>query len=237
MEKENTSIRLKKIMAERNLKQVDILDKAKPYCEKYGVKLGKNDLSQYVTGKVEPGQKKLSVLSEALGVSEVWLMGYDVALETPDPKKQKKRLTAYYDRLNTNKTSSTKIPVLGYVRAGIPLNAVEEILDWEEIPEKWLESGDEYFALSIKGDSMEPKFSEGDVAIIRKQDDVESGDIAIILVNGDDATCKKVMKYSGGVRLVPWNPAYEVLDFSNQEIEELPVKIIGKVVELRAKFI
>lgn len=220
--------RLQEAMDLRGLKQVDLVEKGK---------FDKGQLSSWLSGKYKPRQKNIDKLATILSVDEAWLMGYDVTLEAPDPEKQKKRLTAYYDKLNTNKTSSTKIPVLGYVRAGIPLNAVEEILDWEEIPEKWLESGDEYFALSIKGDSMEPKFSEGDVAIIRKQDDVESGDIAIILVNGDDATCKKVMKYSGGVRLVPWNPSYEVLDFSNQEIEELPVKIIGKVVELRAKFL
>lgn len=77
----NTSKRLKSIMNSRNLKQVDILRLAEPYCRKYDVKLGKNDLSQYVSGKVEPGQNKLSVLALALNVSEVWLMGYDVPME------------------------------------------------------------------------------------------------------------------------------------------------------------
>ena len=77
MKKENTSLRLRRIMAERNLKQVDILRLSEPYCEEYGVKLGRNDLSQYVSGKVEPGQFKLTVLAKALGVSETWLMGYD----------------------------------------------------------------------------------------------------------------------------------------------------------------
>lgn len=73
-----TSARLKEIMAQRGLRQVDILEAAKPFCAKYGVKLAKNDLSQYVSGKVEPGQEKLTVLGLALGVSETWLMGYDV---------------------------------------------------------------------------------------------------------------------------------------------------------------
>ncbi len=80
MKKENTSIRLKKIMNERGLKQVDILEMAKPYCIKYHVKLNKNDLSQYVSGKVEPGQNKLSILGLTLNVSEAWLMGYDVPI-------------------------------------------------------------------------------------------------------------------------------------------------------------
>lgn len=80
MEKETTSIRLKKIMSERGLRQTDILELCKPYCLKYDIKLGRNDLSQYVTGRVEPGQKKLTILGKALNVSEVWLMGYDVPM-------------------------------------------------------------------------------------------------------------------------------------------------------------
>lgn len=80
MNKLNTSARLKEVMAKNNLKQVDILELCKPYCKKYNVKLNKNDLSQYVSGKVKPGQRKLSILSLALNVSEAWLMGYDVPM-------------------------------------------------------------------------------------------------------------------------------------------------------------
>lgn len=79
--KENTSIRLKKIMDERNLKQVDIISKCEPYCKKYNVKLTKNYLSQYVSGKVEPKQNTLFILGKALNVSEPWLMGFDVPME------------------------------------------------------------------------------------------------------------------------------------------------------------
>lgn len=80
MKKENTSIRLKKLMSERNLKQIDILSLTKPYCNKYDVKMNKSDISQYVSGKIEPSQNKLVILSMALGVSEAWLMGYDVPM-------------------------------------------------------------------------------------------------------------------------------------------------------------
>ena len=79
MKTTNTAARLKEIMSERNLRQVDILNAAKPYCTKFGIKLEKNDLSQYVNGKVEPGQEKLTILGLALNVSETWLMGYDVS--------------------------------------------------------------------------------------------------------------------------------------------------------------
>lgn len=81
MKKENTSIRLKKIMSDRNLRQVDILSKTIPYCEKYGVKMNKSDISQYCSGKTEPNQDKLFVLGMALNVNEAWLMGFDVPME------------------------------------------------------------------------------------------------------------------------------------------------------------
>lgn len=86
MKKSNTSERLKEIMDERNIKQVDILRSAQPFCEKYGVKLAKNDLSQYVNGKVEPGQEKLTILGLTLNVSEAWLMGYDVSKDREEKK-------------------------------------------------------------------------------------------------------------------------------------------------------
>lgn len=81
MKNYTTSQRLKQIMDARNMRQVDVLEAAEPYCKKYGVKLEKNALSQYVSGKVEPGQEKLTILGLALGVSEAWLMGYEVPME------------------------------------------------------------------------------------------------------------------------------------------------------------
>lgn len=136
---------------------------------------------------------------------------------------------------NEPKPKGVKIPVLGYVRAGIPIDAVEEILDYEEITQEMAAQG-EHFGLQIKGDSMEPKFSDGDVVIVRKQSDIDNSDIAVVLVNGNDATIKKIKKRPDGIMLIPTNPAYEVMFYNNSEIESLPISIIGKVVELRAKF-
>lgn len=78
--------------------------------------------------------------------------------------------------------------------------------------------------------------SAGDVVIVRKQEDVDNGDIAIVLVNGDEATVKKIKKFDGGINLIPTNPEYDVITYTNEQIDKLPVRIIGKVVELRAKF-
>lgn len=213
-------------MDEEGLRQVDILKMAEPYCLKHNIKLGRNDLSQYVSGKVEPGQKKLTILSLALGVSEAWLMGYDVPRNTDINKE-----------FITKKKNgiSIKIPVLGRVAAGIPIEAIEEIIDTEEIPEDLAKTG-EFFGLQIHGDSMEPRFTEGDVVIVRKQDDAESGDIVIATVNGDEATCKRLRKFRDGIELVSTNLSYKPMFFTNKEILEKPVKILGKVVELRAKF-
>lgn len=133
-------------------------------------------------------------------------------------------------------SNGIKIPILGTVIAGIPVTAVEDIIGYEEISEKMARCGD-YFALKIKGDSMEPKMSKGDIVIVKQQNTVENGQIAIVLVNGDEATVKKVRFRDNGIELIAFNSyVYESHFYSAKEIEELPVKIIGRVVELRAKF-
>ena len=134
-----------------------------------------------------------------------------------------------------NTSSYVKIPVLGYVAAGLPADAIENIVDWEEIPQAVADKGD-YFGLVINGDSMEPRICKGDVVIVKKQSDVESGDIAIVIVDGDEGTCKKVIKNQAGINLVSLNPKYEPIFYTWEEVEKLPVVINGKVVELRGKF-
>ena len=140
--------------------------------------------------------------------------------------------------ISKNKTSTkkgVKIPVLGYVAAGIPIEAIEDIIDYEEISEEMALRG-KYFGLSIKGNSMEPRICQGDVVIVRQQPDVESGELGIVLVNGNDATCKKVVKHENGISLVSFNPTYEPMFYTKEEILSLPITILGKVVELRGKF-
>ncbi len=127
------------------------------------------------------------------------------------------------------------INVLGRVAAGIPIEAIEDIIDTEEITEEMAKTGT-FFGLQIHGDSMEPRIMDGDVVIVRKQDDAESGDIVIATVNGDEATCKRLRKYRDGIELIANNPTYKPLFYTNEEIINKPVRIIGRVVELRAKF-
>ena len=134
-----------------------------------------------------------------------------------------------------SKIKPTTIPVLGSVPAGVPIEAIQDIIDYKEIDAATAAKG-EYFALQVKGSSMEPRICEGDIVIVRKQDDVDSGEIAIVMVNGDNATIKRLLKYEDGIRLMPTNPAYEPLYFTNDEILEKPVKVLGKVIENRQKY-
>ena len=97
-----------------------------------------------------------------------------------------------------------RIPVLGCVQAGVPVEAIEDIVDYEEITEALASTGD-FFGLKIKGDSMEPKISENDIVIVRQQTTLENGQVGIFIVNGDEATCKKLKKHDEGISLISLN--------------------------------
>jgi repressor LexA len=201
--------RLVYAMQVRNLTQSQVCYKAK---------IDKGTLSSYISGRYEPKLDKIEALAKALRVSPTWLMGFSDSME------------------NGTERAPVRIPVLGYVAAGIPIEAITEVLDYEEIEADMLADGSEYFALKIKGDSMAPRINNGDVVIVRRQPDVDSGQIAIVCINGGEATCKKIIKQEGGVLLQPLNQAYTPSYFTNEQIESIPVTIFGRVVELRAKF-
>ena len=126
-----------------------------------------------------------------------------------------------------------KIPMLGTIACGEPIYADED-------RESYVLCGTEIkadFCLRCKGDSMEPRMHEGDVVIVKQQSTVDSGQIAIVLVNGDEATVKKVRFRDNGIELIAFNSyVYEPHFYSAEDIQQLPVEIIGRVVELRAKF-
>lgn len=170
------------------------------------IELGVNDIAQ----------KRIVDFAKALNTSIEYLLGMD--------KKD-----------SEEKPQPVRIPVLGRIAAGIPLEMIEDIVDWEEVDAETAKQG-EIFALQIKGNSMEPRIVDGDVVILHRQEDAESGDIVIATVNGDEATCKRLRKYKDGIELIPNNPAYAPMFFTNQEIINKPVNIIGKVIELRGKF-
>lgn len=133
---------------------------------------------------------------------------------------------------------TVQIPVLGIIKAGIPIEAQEEILEYVEIPKKWTLGGKKFYGLKISGDSMFPKYQEGDIVIFEQNEDKETynGKDCAVMVNGNDATFKKVLLNENGITLIPYNTAkYEMMIYSNHDIEDLPIKIIGIAKEKRTK--
>ncbi len=190
--------------------------------------------SKTTINKIEKGinditQSKVKAFADVLNTTPAYLMGWD-----EDNKSSHITVTSIGDTSRPRK-KGVVINVLGRVAAGVPIEAIEEVIDTEEITEEMAKTG-KFFGLQIHGDSMIPNICDGDIVIVRQQEDAETGDIVIATVNGTDATCKRLRKYKDGIELIANNPTYEPLDFSNQAIIEKPVRIIGKVVELRRKF-
>ena len=188
-------------------------------------------------------QKNISQveLAKEIGVAQPTLSGWESGrFQIDDDNKIK--LADFFDVTvdylmgrEAPAVKGVRIPIFGSVPAGIPLEAIQDIDGYEEITPALAASG-EYFALRIKGDSMAPRICDGDVVIIKKEAAVESGDIAIVLVNGNEATCKEVQFSKAGLTLVGWNvAAFSPVFFTKEEVESLPVRILGRVVEARIK--
>lgn len=203
--KTTTSKRLKEIMNERNLRQVDILDMVAPYSKKLNVRLAKNDLSQYVSGKVEPSQEKLTLLSLALEVNEPWLMGYDVKKERGEKKQNK-----------------TSIPLIGTIAAGTPILAEQNIERYFDIDT----SIHCDFCLRIQGDSMiDVGIHDDDIVFIRQQPTLEVGEIGAIQI-GEEATLKRFYRTNDSIILQPANSDYLPQIYTSDS----DIKILGKLV-------
>lgn len=213
--RETTASRLNQIMREKNLKQRDILLMVKPYCEDYRVKLNSSDLSQYVNGKVEPGQTKLFVLARALDVNEAWLMGYDVNRERFDDDDA---------AANTMPVPSVRrIPRLGTIACGEPILAEQNIEGYDTVPD-YIKCD---FTLVCRGDSMVgARILDGDIVCIKQQPEAENGQIAAVQIDEENATLKRVrFDGEGGITLWPENPAYAPKHFTGADVKR--VRILG----------
>lgn len=221
--------RLKKALDYNNMRPIDLANKTK---------ISKAQICNYLKGTYKAKQDKLYIIAKALDVSEAWLMGYDVDMDRewfPDNKEDLTNITIDNTRYIETTTKTVKIPILGKVPAGVPIEAIEDIIGYEEIPASMLRDGNNYFSLKIDGDSMYPDYKTGDIIIIRQQNDCNSGDDCVVMVNGDDATFKRVVKQEKSIILKPLNNEYEPYYFDEYEIMTKPVKIIGVAVEVRRK--
>lgn len=200
--------RLEIALTNKNIKQTELV-------EMTGI--SKSAISQYLSGAFEPKQNNIYKIAKALDINPVWLMGKDVAMDNnmiPKPIGKPVRINVY-----------------GSIPAGIPLEAIQDIQDWEEIPAEWTKGGKEYIALIVKGDSMYPKYLEGDTVIIQLQKDCDSGQDCACYVNGYEATLKTVKKEDKKIELKPINPNYPPKTYKHPG----EVTILGVVKELRRK--
>lgn len=201
--------RIKKLRVSLEMKQADLAKQ---------LNVRQNTVSTWETGRSEPDFATLQKMAEIFDTTIDYILGNS------------------NERVPQRTTGVAKIPVLGSIPAGIPLEAIEDIVDWEEIPQAMCAGGKEYFALKVKGDSMWPDYLEGDIVIVKKTPTCESGDVCAVYVNGYDATLKRV-KFSeaGELTTIPINPSYPPRTYTPEEIRSLPVSIAGVVVELRRK--
>lgn len=212
-----TADRLKYLMDTRGLKQKDIVDLCRPLCEKYGEKIEKPHMSQYVSGKHKPEQRKLTILSMALDVSEGWLMGLDVPMERSDIPN----IVPFPSNINPAPTFQ-KVPRVGRIACGTPILAEENIEGYDSVPDTIKCD----FTLACRGDSMiNARIYDGDIVCIRSQETVESGEIAAVMVDEEEATLKRVYLYDDHVVLHAENPQYKPMVFWKEEMNR--VRIIG----------
>ncbi len=213
-----------------------------------------NNLKDGVRPSLETGlrlkslreQRKLtqSEVAKIIGVKRSTYTRWEVG--TSDPKNYLDKLADFYkvsmDYLDsgkeraekTNNPDVVRVPVLGRVAAGIPIEAIQEVDDWEEIYHPGA-GDDKFFALRIHGQSMEPRLYEGDTVIIRKQDYFNDGDMCVVLVE-TAATVKLVQKHPDGILLRGYNEAaYRPHFYTAKQVQELPIIILGVVIELRCK--
>lgn len=202
------SQRLKFLRESRGLSQIQLAAE---------LKKSRSLICMYESGERTPPYESQEQIADFFNVGIDYLMG---------------RSEAY---LTIGQTANAhRIPVYGEVAAGIPLDMIEDIIDYEEIPAKWGDPSD-FFCLKIRGNSMEPRIVDGDVVVVRKQSDADTGDIVIYSINGEAASCKRLRKTEDGLMFIPFNNEYFPKIYNWEEVESLPVCILGRVVELRGK--
>lgn len=202
---------LKKLRLERGWTQLDL-------SKKLGT--AKNTVANWEQGARIPKLDKLEEIADLFNVDVDFLIGKST------------KTTRIINPLGHKSTEAVRVPILGRVAAGMPIDRIEDIVGQEMIPAAVAESGD-YFALRIQGDSMYPRIYDGDTVIVRSQNTAENGDIVIASVNGFDATCKIFTQTENGVMLRPLNGNYEPIFLS--DVNGADFCIVGKVVEIRAR--
>lgn len=187
-----------------------------------GIK-SKSTIYRYMNGEMAPKVPTVKYASDIFNVNPLWLMGYDA------PK---------YNNEKTKKLDNLVSPIniLKTIKSDYDYLAPENIVGTINVEKSLVGNGEDYFALKIKGDSMSPILMENDIAIIKKQENFESGNIVVAIVNHNEATIRKVRKNDTSILLQSFNPNYEPIVFTYDEMETIPVTIIGVVKQLKREF-
>lgn len=219
------SERLKQAMKERNMRAVELVEITN---------ISKSRISQYVNGTYEAKPKAIYALSMALNVQQAWLLGYDVPMEGKDipPNTNHKYNSSPIASTETQEAVLVQLPMLGEISCGIPQLAMES---WDTYPVLMMKNSQAQadFCLRAKGDSMiGAGIKEGDVVLVRKQEMVEDGQIAVVIVGEEEATLKRVYysKVEGKLSLIPENPNYLPMHFSGEELNQ--IHILGRALQV-----
>ena len=204
-------IRLKELRKKNGLSQAKFAKQ---------INVAQNTVSNWENGNRSIDSEKAIAIAEFFGVTIDYLLGNNID-NNIEPISLPKDVV--------------KIPVLSRIPAGIPIEAIEDVLEYIEIPEEMTRGGKEFFALKIQGDSMYPEYLSGDIVIFEVSPTCETGDDCAVMVNGDDATFKRIERKENGIMVKPLNPEYETMFFTNEEIETKPVRILGIARELRRR--
>jgi len=212
-----------KLCKERGIRPADV---------SRGTGISTATLTSWKKGAYTPKSDKLALIASFFGVSLDYLMGVSAS---PLPKSPEWQDAGEFEAELDERPDSVWVPVIGRVAAGFRKIMNEEILGFEPVDYDLAESG-RFFALRIAGDSMEPEIKKGATAIVRCQQDADSGDVCVVSIDKDEATCKRIQKTDNGIMLVSTNPAYLPKYFSAKDMRDERITILGRVMEVRTKF-
>lgn len=214
----NFAKNLKFIREKRKISQQDLADK---------IGVDRSTIGYWESQKADPTMLNVCKLADVLNISLIDLIGKDLYFDNGEVIELPKKIV--------------RIPVLGTIKAGIPIEAQQDILEYIDIPEEWTKGGKQFYALKISGDSMFPKYEENDIVIFEQTNDYEKANNkdCAVMVNGFDATFKNVTINEKGITLVPLNlknqDNYSPTFYDKEQIGNLPVKIVGIAREKRTR--
>lgn len=188
----------------------------------------KMDKDYSTIGKWELGQRS-PIMTDVIKIADIFQVSLEKLIGS----------SMIYDNAEVVDINSdiVKIPVYGTIKAGIPIESQSDIIDYIDIPKEWTRGDKKFYALKISGDSMFPKYNENDLVIFEQNEDKEAynGKDCAVMINGTESTFKKVLLNEQGIVLQPYNTAYDIMMYSNEQIEQLPIKVVGIAREKRTK--